>query len=191
MNVAVILVIIVICFLMCRGTRESFTTDEALANLTSLYNAQTLTATNFNSTGTANLNNATIKQLNGPVNMAGPVVIGANGLTSGKVVTPDLNAASATIPRLNGDVTIPGKVTIGRVILQGAGGDDLLYNVLSSQNNKCGTGQPVSGTYDQLNAMRDGSNKCYSLCPPGQVMVGIRNGQDWDWKHPVCKKMGA
>lgn len=189
MLIIVLVLIILIFFYFTR--KEYFTPDEALNNIASLYNQQTMTVTDFVSTGNATLNGATIGALNGQVTVTGPMNVAGdaafNNMTANGLNVQRLGATAANIATMTGTMTMPGTLDVNTVLATNVGNDNMLYQGGRPLNYKCTEpglyGSPV-GTYQQLQ-----NNTCYQICPPGFLMVGIYNGSDWDHKHPICQRV--
>ena len=173
--IAIIFVVIMLtynCTEYYTQNNESFTNDEAIQNIASLYNQAQLSVTNFTSTGKGtfnDLNAATIKSTGaigaGSANVTGNVTAGSANITGG------LTAGSANV---TGNLTTksmgPDKVFIGNWPKKNIKDVPLLSS---------GT---VLGTQDSsYNAAKN------SMCPNGSYMVGLQKGSDWDWYYPICR----
>lgn len=189
-----------------RGNLEPFSSDEAIQNIASLYNQKKLIVTDINVTGNQSVtgNQAITGNsiINGAVNSKSLITDGIN-LNGDLIIKADRKINSdGTLYLLpkngviidkstggTGNLTIGGTLNAqGTISANNIGTDDMVYAGYSAQNKNCpqfNPGQAIGQSHTQL---WNNKNGCYQVCPPGHYMVGIRNGNDWDWKHPLCKK---
>jgi hypothetical protein len=159
------------------GNNESFTNDEAIQNIASLYNQAQLTVTNFTSTGKGTFNdlNATTIKATGQISTPGAIGTGSANITGG------LTAGSANV---TGNLTA-GNVTAGNASIKSMGPERVFVGQWAGTNVK-GPNSKYNETVGttQANAYKPSQN---SMCPNGSYMVGMQKGSQWDWYYPLCR----
>lgn len=112
------------------------------------------------------------------------VVTDLNSTGTGTFNTVRANNVAATTTNTSAltatNASVNGKLTIGTL-----GSDDVFIGRFAQAN--CGNPKPSGSSYGTQSSIFNSTDKCTQICPPGSVMVGILNGDEFDHKHPLCR----